>query len=378
MAKNKKPADELKFPSVWRRVRPTVIYNVIISAIVLPLFPLFYTIDDLAYELDYFMMYGLIAPRWQLVTCVLSGYLFVRQFFKDVNLLLFIIASKKHDEDVIAFGGHKRVFDGIEGVGKTLNATNDAVILACDKDEKMRFEYYLNYPFADDLKDDVHYKVLCDSYKFYKAHPDLVPHLMANYKIEYDGKVSYPFDMRYLDQEKRLAEGFTMSLTELADLLPNSWSKMPKDESKDDHKVIKKNETLSKSRQWFDLTIVSDEQRMGEVFIGFRSTSGLGRSLTGRKTCLKPVFLGFVERLLHNRIMRKKEKTSRLLSRVYTLVHNVTNVIGFYKFEYVDRDVITSKNKSDTFKFVVPRNFLFKYDTRGEREKYSLYSAKPE
>lgn len=37
---------------------------------------------------------------------------------------------------------------------------------------------------------------------------------MSNYKIEYDGKENYPFDMAYFDQEKRLAEGFTMSLTE--------------------------------------------------------------------------------------------------------------------------------------------------------------------
>lgn len=122
-------------------------------------------------------------------------------------------------------------------------------------------------------------------------------------------------------------------LTELADLMPNSWSKMPKDESKDDHKVIKKNETLSKSRQWFDLTVVSDEQRMGEVFIGFRSTSGLGRSLIGRTRCLRPKFLQIIERRLYNLIMWRKEKTSKLLSRLYCFTHKLSDSIGFYEFE---------------------------------------------
>ena len=375
---SKKKNDELKFPSIWRRIKPTVIYNISLSAIWFPLFLIFYDLDKVAFELDFFLMYGFTYLRWQLLTTVLCFYFFLRQIFKDLNLIIYAIRAANHDSDVIMFGGHKRVFDGIEGVGKTLNATNDAVILACDKDEKMRFEYYLNKPFAEELANDKHYKALCDSYEYYKAHPDKVPHLMANYKIEYDGKDNYSFDMKYFDQEKRLAEGFTMSLTELADLMPNSWSKMPKDESKDDHKVIKKNETLSKSRQWFDLTVVSDEQRMGEVFIGFRSTSGLGRSLTGRKRILRPKFLRLLEKILYNRIMRRKEGTSKRLSRAYCFLHKISDSIGFYEFEYQDRDVITSKGKTEVQTFVIPCRFLFKYDTRGEREKYSLYSSKPE
>ena len=368
----------LKYPSIWKRVQPTVIYNVILSAIWFPLFLTFYNLDKVAFELDFFLMYGVDHLRWQFFTALICFFFFLRQIFKDLNLLIFTIQARNHDDDVIKFGGHKRVFDGIEGIGKTLNCTNDAVILACDKDEKMRFEYYLNKPFEKELQEDKDYKVLCDSVEFYKANPDKIPHLMANYKIQYDGKENYPFNMAYLDQEKRLAEGFVMTLTELADLLPNSWSKMPKDESKDDHKVIKKNETLSKSRQWFDLTIVSDEQRMGEVFIGFRSTTGLGRSLNDRRRRLKPNFLQFFEKLLYNWIMKCKERTSKLLSRAYRILHGLSSSIGFYEFEYVDRDVLTSKNSTDKKTFVVPCRFLFRYDTRGEREKYRLYSNKPE
>lgn len=375
---SKKKSDELKFPSVWKRILPTVIYNVFLSAIWIPLFPIFYDLDKVAFELDFFLMYGFTAIRIELFLTLGCFFLFLRQIFKDLNLIIFTIRAKKHDDDVILFGGHKRLYDGIEGVGKTLNATNDAVILACDKDEKMRFEYYLNKPFENELADDKHYKVLCESYKFYRDHPDKIGHLMANYKIEYDGKENFPFDIAYFKQEKRPAEGFTMALTELADELPNSWSKMPKDESKDDHKVIKMNETLSKSRQWFDLTIVSDEQRMGEVFIGFRSTTGQGRSLISRERVLRPKFLRFLERRLYNRIMKRKEKTSKRLSRFYCVLHKISDSIGFYEFEYEDKDVLTSKSKKDKQTFVVPCRFLFKYDTRGEREKYSLYGRKPE
>ena len=369
---------ELKFPGVWARCKPTIIYNVILSVIWLPLFPVLYTLDDVAFELDYFFMYGFIYPRWQIFPVITTAFMFFRQIFKDLNVIRDCIKARNHDNDVIMFGGHKRMFDGLEGVGKTLNATNDAVLLACDKDEKMRFEYYLNLPFASELADDKHFNALRESYLWYKKSPDKIPHLMANYKIEYDGKENYPFDMAYFDQEKRLAEGFTMSLTELADLFPNSWSKMPKDESKDDHKVIKKNETLSKSRQWFDLTVVSDEQRMGEVFIGFRSVTGQGRSLLSRKRVLKPNFLTICLKILRNRIMKKKEKTSRRLSRLYRFILKLESGIGFYKFEYVDRDVLTSREKDNKTFFYIPCKFLFKYDTRGEREKYPLYSNKPE
>lgn len=373
-----KKTDELKFPSIWKRIKPTVIYNAILSAIWIPLFPIFYDLDKVAFELDFFLMFGVENFRWQLITTLFCFFFFLRQICKDLNLVIFAIRAAKHDDDVIMFGGHKRLFDGLEGVGKTLNATNDAVLLACDKDEKLRFEYYLKKPYEDNLKDDIHYKVLCESYEWYKKNPDKIPHLMANYKIEYDGRENYEFDIDYLKQDKRLAEGFTMALTELADELPNSWSKMPKDESKDDHKIIKMNETLSKSRQWFDLTIVSDEQRMGEVFIGFRSTTGQGRSLISRQRVLKPKFLRFIERRLYNRIMKKKEKTSKWLSWRYTFLHKIADSIGFYEFEYIDRDVLTSKGKTEKQTFVVPCRFLFKYDTRGERGKYRLYGNKPE
>lgn len=375
---SKKTAGDLKFPSVWKRIKPTVIYNLILSAIWFPLYLHYYTLDKVAYELDYFLMFGFYAFRWQLITTVICFILFLRQVFKDLNLLIFAIRAAKHDDDVIMFGGHKRLFDGIEGVGKTLNATNDAVLLACDKDEKMRFEYYLKKPYEKELKDDDDYKVLCDSYAYYKDNPDKIGHLMSNYNIEYAGKMNFPFDMAYFDQEKRLAEGFVMTLTELADLMPNSWSKLPKDESKDDHKVIKKNETLSKSRQWFDLTVVSDEQRMGEVFIGFRSTTGQGRSLISRQRVLRPKFLNVIKKLLYKRIMLRKEKTSKFLSWRYTTLCKIADCIGFYEFEYVDRDVLTSREKKEKSTFVIPCRFLFNYDTRGERRKYSLYSRKPE
>ena len=162
----KKKASELKYPSLWRRVEPTVLYNVLLSAIFFPLFLVFYDLDKVAFELDFFLMWGVGRLRWQLITTTLCFFFFLRQIFKDLNLIILTVQAAQHDGDVILFGGHKRLFDGIEGVGKTLNVTNDAVLLACDKNEKLRFEYYLNKPFENELKEDKHYKVLCESYKF--------------------------------------------------------------------------------------------------------------------------------------------------------------------------------------------------------------------
>lgn len=376
--KKKKKDGELKFPSLLKRVFPTLLYNVILSALIFFLTFRFLTLDSIAYELDYFLMYGIFFLRWQIFHTVILSFLFLRQVCKDINFIIFTIMSAQHDKDVIAVGGYKRIYDGIEGVGKTLNVTNDAVLLACDKDEQMRFEYYIGKAMGKTPENSPEFKVLKQSFDFYKNNPDKIPHLISSYKIEYDGKKSYPFDLSYLDQKIRPPESAVMALSELGQILPNSLSRMPTDPKKDKNNILKKNETLSKSRQWFDLTIVSDEQRMGETVLYFRSVCGSGKSLSQRETVLKPIFLDILTRFLRKRVLKKKDKTKRGLARLYLISNKLSRSIGFYDFIYKDRDVISGSEKSKDLHFVIPRFFLFKYDTRGERENYPLLMANPQ
>ena len=119
---------------------------------------------------------------------------------------------------------------------------------------------------------------------------------MADFDIEYKGRKNYRWSMDFLDQKKRPAEGFAVAITEIANKLPNAWSRVPADEKKDTHNMRIKSETLSLTRQWYDMTIIGDEQRAGEVVLAFRSVCSQTRHLLGWKKVLQPKFLETLQR----------------------------------------------------------------------------------
>ena len=270
------------------------------------------------------------------------------------------------------------MYEGTEGVGKTLNTAYETLFLATAKDRAMRLAYYLKCPYSSMLKDDTDFKVLKESFQYFERDKEHIPHLMANFDIIFEGKKQYPFSMEYLDKTKRLAQGFACGLTELALWLPNSWSRIPADEKKDVHNLKVKNELLSLSRQYFDLSIVADEQRTGEVFLGFRSVVSSNRQLTQRRKVLTPVFLEKLQGLLERRVLKKKTKTTSRLSKLYTKLSNLIQDIGFYVFYYSDKESIKDIVNSEENTFVISCDIPFEFDTTGQRKNYTLYDKSPD
>jgi len=377
-----KPAikeNRLYKPSLFRRVWKIWAYNTFWSIIFFTLFWANYTIEELCWELDWFFLYGFEDFRIELLYIGVTFWFMFRQFMKDCNLIKFTYLTAKHDEEIIKKGGYKRIYEGPEGNGKTLNAANDLLYLACDQDYEMRLRYYLKCPFADELKDDVDFKILKESYEFYEANPDKIPHLMANFKLKYKNREQYTFYKDYIDQKRRIAEGFVCGLTEVGNIYPNSWGKMPSDESKDPHNRVIKNEFFSLSRQYAALKMVLDEQRTGEVYLGLRSVMSSNRRIEERRKVLSPHFLIWLHKhLLETWVFEDNVNTSRRLSRVYSWLFRLIEDIGFYEFTYKDKESIEDNVKKEGMKFVISCDIPFEFDTRGERVKYRLYSKSPE
>ncbi|MBR6502700.1 MAG: hypothetical protein IKT42_04595 [Clostridia bacterium] len=370
----------LKTPSLWQITKKTWIYNIFWGLLFIGLFFAFWTIDDVAFELDWFLMYGLERPRWQLLVVGFQSYLALRAFFKLCNCVRFSFLAKKHIDEVTDGSGYKKVYEGTEGTGKTFNATNDAFYMSFNASEGLRFRYFLKKPFSAELeaKNDVDWQALKQSYAFYEANKDKIPNLSATYDIEYCGRKSYDFNIAYLDQKKRPPESLVVSMSETANLLPNSQSRLPKDEKKDTKQFIKKNETLGYCRQWFDMRIIADEQRGSEIFLGLRALFSSNIRLTARKKVMRAKFLDWILSRLYAKIMKKGEKNTAFLSKCYINLSKFNEDIGFYQFSFIERDPERGTILSDVNSFIVPCDVPFVYDSRGERSKYPLLANKPE
>ena len=87
--KEKNTDNALYAPSLYSRVWKIWLYNTIWTAVFFGLFWGLYGLDALAFELDYFMMWGFAKPRLQIVPVGLSFWFMFRQFFKVLNLIKF-------------------------------------------------------------------------------------------------------------------------------------------------------------------------------------------------------------------------------------------------------------------------------------------------
>lgn len=372
-------------PTLMKRCWKTWLYNLICVTVTFGLYFAFFTLYDMAYELDYLMTYGVFNIRARLIFCGVTFYFMFRQFFKECNLIKFSHLSRKHDDEIIDYGGYKRMYEGDEGTGKTMAVGYDTLFLACHKDAEMRFKYYLLCPFAEELTEDVDFKVLKENYDLYNSQTDKIPHYMANFDVEYDGRKQYKWSDDYLDKELRLPEGMAVGLTELANILPNAWSRVPKDEENDTHNMLVKTEVLSLTRQLYDAHITGDDQRAGEVALQWRSVVARTYDIIERPKVLAPHFLIMIENKVKNAINKRGEANTKLLTRLYNFLHDLIEDIGFFVYVYNVTDSQTGKVLEENKTFVIPCDIPFKYDTRGQGKKTvldkndkPLYENKPD
>lgn len=375
--KQKQQDSRLIAPSLLRTNWKVALYNLMGLTISSLLFFGNYSIDDLCFELDVFLGYGFVRPVELILVCV-AFYFFFYSFMRCCNVIRYARRHKEHIKDITSNPTAKRGYEGVEGTGKTINTANDCLYLAAEEDEALRLRYFLKCPYAEELKDDPDFKAIKASYEYYNAHPKKIPHLMLNFRMKYKGREQYHFDMDYIDQEKRLAEGFVMGLTEVANILPNTESKMTKKAEDDTFNAKGKTEFLSLSRQYTATKMVYDEQRIGEVFLSLRSVTGQSIRLEDRRKVLNPHFLEWVQEQLKARVLQKGEKTSKGLAKAYNFLTELIEDIGYYVFTYSNKDAISGKTKKEDNKFVISCDLPFEYDTRGERYKYKLFDKVPQ
>ncbi|MBE5742967.1 MAG: hypothetical protein E7360_06620 [Clostridiales bacterium] len=375
--KEKQPDRSLSAPSMLRRTYKTWVYNILALVLFSWLFFANYTIDELCYALDRFTM-GDMTNLIDYACIFLSFWMWFRSLMRTINVARRTSDSIKHEKEVVENPTAKRAYEGVEGTGKTLNTANDVLMLAAEADRALRLRYYLMCPFAEELKDDPDFKVVKESVEYYNSHPDKLPHVMLNFKMKYEGREQYDFDMAYIDQNKRIAEGFVIGLTEAGNILPNSESRISKDPKKDKFNAKGKTEFLSLSRQFAALKMVYDEQRTGEVFLPLRSVTGQNWLLLERKKVLSPHFLIWLLDRVEDVILKREEKTGKLISKFYSKLSDLIEDIGFYVFKYTSKESIVNSVLSENNEFVIPTDIPFEFDTRGERYKYKLFGTSPQ
>ena len=391
----------IKPPSLWRSTQKTWYYTLFWTVVFFEIFFWLYGIEELCYQLDGFSYVGLYAVNKHFISVIFFGWFTFRQFFKTLNLIKYTRLAGTYRQEVMD-GGFKRLYIADEGVGKTLNVANDTLLIGFAKDRAMRLDYYLKNPFAEELQDDPDFKVLKESFDYF-ARNEHLPHIMANFKLVYEGKKAFPFSMEYINETKRLAEGFALGWTEIGNDLPNSHSRAPKDEDKDKFKTLKKNKFFSLCRQWLNLTITGDEHRAGEILLGFRSVVSKNKVLKKKKSILEPKFLIFWHDKLENLIERRGDKIcdleakyeatgkkkivrkirrlkrfGKFRSELYFWLRDLIQDIGFYKFIYDLQEPEHGSIIAEDLVQVVPKDIPFEFDTRGQRIEYDLYEISPD
>lgn len=372
--KNEKIENTLKKPTAFSRIYKVFIYNLIPFILYNIIFWGYFSIDSAVIALDNITM--LIIRPFEILTVFLF-YSAIKYSFKFLNVLINIKKMLDHDNEIIGYG-YAQMHEGVQGVGKTLNLGNNVLYTACEKNRSMRLRYFLQYPFKSLLQADVDFKVLEDTYNYFTNNSVNLPHLMTNFPYEYKGKINYPFSMKYIDQQKRLAESFALGITEFANDFSNTMRTVAPDKE-DPNNTQLKNETFSLARQWLDLTIIADEQRAGESYLGYRSVVSTNHYLIAREKILRPNILELILNILESRVLNKKTKTTKRLSRFYGFIANICEDIGFYRFYYYDKETIKDRLKEKEIKtFILSCDIPFNYDNRGKRFDYSLYDKSPD
>ena len=374
MKKQKIKYNRLKKPSLIKRTWKVSLYFTIPGIIFNYIFWKFYGMDKAMLSLDLLTML-IITPT--VILTIIFFYMSIKYFFKVINLFICIKQTNNHDNEIPMLG-YTRINEGQQGVGKTFNLTNDLIYQAAENDRETRLSYYLQYPFRKQLQESIDFKVLEETYNYFENDKNHIPHLMANFDIFYKGKKNYPFSMEYIDQKKRLAEYFVCGVTELANEIPNNMRTV-KEGKEDPLNTNLKNHTFSLARQMLELTLITDEQRTGETFLGFRSVVSSNRYLTARKKILRPRLIEWYLRTLEKKILKKGLKTSERLSKWYGFWAELCQDIGFYRFYYLDKESIKDRLKDKEEKtFIISCDFPIKYDNRGKRFEYALYYNSPD
>lgn len=118
--------------------------------------------------------------------------------------------------------------------------------------------------------------------------------------------------------------------------------------------------------------MIGNDQRGGELFLGFRAVLNVTNYLIEQRMLLSPRFLQWLYALLVARIKKRGINTSRRLSAFLFRLDELIKDIGFRRFYYVRTLGADGrmKNGKEVCSYVLPCDVPFTYDDRARRNEY--------
>ena len=367
--------------TTWRLTYKTIFYYAIPFLLWNGLFWGFFGLREVFVSLDVvsaFYLPGLLKA----VICFLFFAMAIKSTYTFYGVYVNVKRVAEKIEDVKAYK-YSVGYDGEQDSGKTFTMTYDGIILSEVKYEDLLFEVYHDMPLVDEFekKNDEFklalYKAKRESLEFYKNHDDKIPCFVSNYDVTYKDKKNFKLKYNHFVMKKRMPENAVACADEFANMFGNEQRKKA-NESEDVKNINDANKFASLHRQYLNLTLLSNDQRLGEIFIGFRTTMGKRFHIDDKEERYTPELLLKIRSFFYNRILDKGENNTAKLSKIYDKIDYYVKRIGFLKLYYVnERGVVGNEKKEKDIKVMsLGKDIPFYYKHRGEFMNYPLRDEK--
>lgn len=367
--------------TTWRLTYKTIIYFAIPFLFWNVFFWCLYDLYDLCYYLDMICAFN-IETLPSAALCVFLAVMAVKSTINIYGVYVNVKRVKEHLDEISKYK-YSVGYDGEQDSGKTFSMTYDGVYLAPFKYEELQFNYYLNYPYRENILngEDLFKKKMFiareESIEFYENHKDRLPCLYANYTILQKGKTSYKLKREHFIFNKRLPESAIGCADEFANMFGNE-NRRKADPNDDVNNINEANTFASLHRQFCDFTLLSNDQRLGEIFNGFRTTMGLRKHLESKEERYSPTLLIKIRDKIKKNILKAGKNNTKKRSLRYWKLNDLCRRIGFLKIGYTKETGIVGNEKKEKqlLYYSLGKDINFEYAHRGEFVNYPALSEK--
>ena len=293
------------------------------------------------------------------------------------------------------FGNTVQINAGKPRCGKTTIAVSDVFVLAKQKWEELKYDFWVWTSREDEIfargdKDELlQYQEIKLAYAFYATTPNCIPCLWSNIPIfDKDGRACHQVTIEHLKGLERLPVYSVVMLDEVGamlkadDGLNKSGVEKPVDVS----------DMFRLGGHFIKWVVICCEQDFHHIFIDVRRVVGFNRVIHGQEWVAKPVlayelfkFLKMFQSDALEKGVKKSPKYAKFLKGFETFVRS----IGFrrIKYSYMSNSEtgagMTQSNAEAQFQNMggvksrfVPANLICDYDDRAYKQKYPSYFDK--
>ena len=180
--------------------------------------------------------------------------------------------------------------------------------------------------------------------------------------------------------KKRLPEHNVKCYDEIANDISNVM-RLSKNAEDDELQANKINEYASLDRQYTGGYSLSNDQRLGEIYLGFRSVMGLRKRLLRKEEICKPALLIKILNKLKTKVLKQGENCTLKLSEKCKKLETLIKKIGFLKIYYIEelgQEDLSKKEKQELKQIIGINNYVLAVDvpfSYKHRAKFVEYPA---